>query len=269
MRSQQSRFWEAADIREFECDEIVDCDGGILAPGFIDVQINGAFGVDFSDPGTTREDVQKLAVGLLAHGVTAFCPTIVTSSPATYRAVLPTLHPWDSHSAAEGASNLGVHLEGPFINLSKKGAHAAEFVRSPVRGFRSVEEVYGDLSTTRIVTLAPELPGALDAIQGLADRGIVVSMGHSAAGVEQGDAGFVRGATLITHLFNVRRRGVECDEDGVGGGWMEMLRERRGWKVEGGRNDGGDEKGWMGRGRTEERFSRAAFETAASTSHSP
>ena len=88
---QARRFWEAATLSEFACDVIVDCGGHVLSPGFIDVQINGAYGRDFCDPRLTPADVQEVCARLLASGCTALCPTLVSSAPATYAACLATL----------------------------------------------------------------------------------------------------------------------------------------------------------------------------------
>lgn len=90
----------------------------------------------------------------MAHGVTSFCPTLVTSPTATYHQVLPKIKkkPGGSH----GASILGVHVEGPFISIDKKGAHPEQCIRDFDEGFRTVEEVYGDISNISIITLAPE-----------------------------------------------------------------------------------------------------------------
>jgi len=95
----------------------VDCGGNILAPGFIDIQINGAFGVDFSydvqDEVSGAAVLEKVGRGILAHGVTSFCPTVVTSPPSVYHQVLPQLPP--RQGGQHGATNLGIHVEGPFI----------------------------------------------------------------------------------------------------------------------------------------------------------
>ncbi|GAB0093426.1 N-acetylglucosamine-6-phosphate deacetylase [Sergentomyia squamirostris] len=179
----------------------VDCQGALIAPGFIDLQINGGYGVDFSyDVNTVREGVLKVARGLLAHGVTSFCPTLVTSPVDTYSRVLPQIQ--RTAGGTSGATILGVHLEGPFINPSKKGAHPAECIRDFPNGINSLLEVYGNLDDVSIVTLAPEKENAKEVIEELTKRGITVSLGHTMANLSQGEVACQQGASLITHLFN-------------------------------------------------------------------
>ncbi|XP_055685633.1 N-acetylglucosamine-6-phosphate deacetylase [Lutzomyia longipalpis] len=179
----------------------IDCHGALIAPGFIDLQINGGYGVDFShDVNSVQEGVSKVARGLLSHGVTSFCPTLVTSPIATYTQVLPKIP--RRAGSAEGATILGVHLEGPFINPSKKGAHPEGCIREFSRGFDSLLEVYGDLQNVSIVTIAPEKENAKEVIEELTRRGITVSLGHTMANLKEGELACQHGATLITHLFN-------------------------------------------------------------------
>lgn len=103
----------------------LDCKGLLVAPGFIDIQNNGSFGVDLSLPGLTAADVQKFRLQLCQHGVTSVCPTVVTSDPATYREVLGLIG-GAAGSAEDGVSVLGAHLEGPFIDVAKKGIRETE-----------------------------------------------------------------------------------------------------------------------------------------------
>lgn len=104
---------------------------------------------------------------------------------------------------AVGAEVLGVHVEGPFINILKYGAHKKEFLQHNCPdGIRTMEEVYGSLENVSIITVAPELPGILQTIPELVKRKIIVSAGHSMASIDQAEKATEEGVTLITHLFN-------------------------------------------------------------------
>ncbi|XP_031628897.1 N-acetylglucosamine-6-phosphate deacetylase [Contarinia nasturtii] len=179
----------------------IDCNGAIIAPGFIDIQINGGFGIDFTNNTTNVEaGIEKVAKGLLAHGVTSFCPTLVTSLPKIYHDILPRFK--KTNGGDSGANILGVHLEGPFIDRSKKGAHELECIRDFDNGISTVLETYGSLDNVAIITLAPEKQNALEVIEELTARNITVSVGHSTANLTNGEAAFKKGSKLITHLFN-------------------------------------------------------------------
>jgi N-acetylglucosamine-6-phosphate deacetylase len=175
--------------------QMIDATGLLLVPGFIDLQLNGAFGADFTaNPGA----IWPVAAGLPRYGVTSFLPTIITSPLETVRtaqAVLAQGPPPDW----QGANPLGLHLEGPFLNPAKKGAHNPVHLRPP-----SLEAIAGwsPERGVRLVTLAPELPGALALVQALAARGVVVSAGHSMATYAEARAGFEAGIRYGTHLFN-------------------------------------------------------------------
>lgn len=101
-----------------------------------------------------------------------------------------------------GAAVLGAHVEGPFINPAKKGAHPTEFMKDFSQGIQSVLDVYGSLENVAIMTIAPEIPKADEIIRKLSNMGIVMSLGHSTANLEDGERAFKSGASLITHLFN-------------------------------------------------------------------
>lgn len=157
--------------------------------------------MDFSyDIETVAEGVTKVAKGLIENGVTSFCPTLVTSPPATYRKVIPqiTRRP----GGASGAAILGVHVEGPFINPAKKGAHPLECIIDYDNGISDAEAAYGNMDNIQIITLAPEKKNGDQIIKQLVDRGITVSVGHSSANLADGEMAVQSGATLITHLFN-------------------------------------------------------------------
>ncbi|XP_028824420.1 N-acetylglucosamine-6-phosphate deacetylase isoform X1 [Denticeps clupeoides] len=180
----------------------IDCENRIIAPGFIDVQINGGYGIDFSQASDDYSlGIAMVAKKLLQHGVTSFCPTIVTSPPAIYQQVLPQIRV--QNGGPDGAGILGVHLEGPFISKEKKGAHPPQFIRSfNIGAIADLLEIYGQLDNVTMVTLAPELPNSGPVIQELARRGIIVSLGHSVANLSQAEAAVLQGSTFITHLFN-------------------------------------------------------------------
>ncbi|KAJ3119212.1 putative N-acetylglucosamine-6-phosphate deacetylase [Physocladia obscura] len=189
----------------------------IIAPGFIDAQINGYFGWDFADSERISEALDHVSKGLVKYGVTSFCPTVVTSLPDTYHKVLPTIA--EKRGPQKGqAEILGAHIEGPFISVTKKGAHNNEYIHAPVNGFQDIVQVYGKFveplshddsannnSAIKIITIAPELEGAYEAIKGIRDAWgdqIVVSIGHTEATYENAKKALECGATMVTHLFN-------------------------------------------------------------------
>jgi N-acetylglucosamine-6-phosphate deacetylase len=167
----------------------------LAVPGFVDLQVNGFGGVDFADADAV--DYRRAGEALLATGVTAFQPTLITAPEADLIAQLRAVP-----SYGLGARVLGVHLEGPFLSESHIGAHRLEARRDPDQTLLERLLAAGPVSQ---VTLAPELPGALELIAGLRDRGVVVSCGHSAATAEEAAAAFDAGATTVTHLFNAMR----------------------------------------------------------------
>ena len=177
------------------------CDAGgpdaIIIPGLVDIQLNGAFGVDFSDPAS---DLAAAALRLPSTGVTAFVPTVITAPPDRMAASITNLA---AATTVDGAARaLGIHVEGPFLAPERVGAHDPDWLRPP-----SIDEALGWLAAgpVRIVTLAPELPGATQLIKALRSRGILVALGHSDASWAEAEAAIRAGATLGTHLFNAMR----------------------------------------------------------------
>eukprot|EP01063_Lacrimia_lanifica_P039218 TRINITY_DN8566_c0_g1_i1.p1 TRINITY_DN8566_c0_g1~~TRINITY_DN8566_c0_g1_i1.p1 ORF type:complete len:695 (+),score=233.07 TRINITY_DN8566_c0_g1_i1:61-2145(+) len=210
-----ARFWEAHATEEFAAETVVDGCGAICSAGLIDIQINGAFGVDFSDVTLTTDQVNTVSQGVLSHGCTSICPTVITSAPEHYRDVLPLLGKREGGKAT-GANLLGVHLEGPFLSELKYGAHRKEYVTAPKGGFMDAVQMYSKMDSISIVTLAPELEGAKDTIRELSNRGIRCSLGHSNATLDEAEAGVAAGATLVTHLFNAMRTFSHRDPGLVG-----------------------------------------------------
>jgi len=161
------------------------------------------FSYDIKDAVTAEECLRKVGKGILAHGVTSFLPTLVTSARETYHKVLPHIGPKKGDGEI-GANRLGAHLEGPFISLKKKGAHNPDFIRDLPDGFLSLKDVYGPHfeECTRLVTLAPEKDPEASVVAACSQRGVGVSVGHSAGTLCQGEQAVRWGARLITHLFN-------------------------------------------------------------------
>jgi N-acetylglucosamine-6-phosphate deacetylase len=175
---------------------------GIAVPGFVDVHVNGIAGVDFltADADAYREAGEALA----STGVVAYQPTFVSSDEAAYEEPLRAADAARSGGAADGLPIvLGVHLEGPFLSPEWPGAHLPEHLRLP--DLILAERLVGAGPVTAM-TLAPELPGALELIDWLVARGVVVSCGHSDADAAQAHAAFDRGARAITHVHNAHRR---------------------------------------------------------------
>ncbi|EZG43336.1 N-acetylglucosamine-6-phosphate deacetylase [Gregarina niphandrodes] len=187
---------------QYTADVSIDCRGAIIAPGFIDIKLNGAMGVAFSNPETISEEKMKKVRAFLPYtGVTLFCPTVETSTKEAYGQVLPLLKKCAA-DPTEGAGILGVHLDGPFISII--GAHKKEAVRDfgETPG-ETIKEVYGnDIENVAIVTMAPELAKSSEAIRHFTRLGIKVSLGHSKADINTAEHAVRDGASMISHLFN-------------------------------------------------------------------
>ena len=172
----------------------VQATGLIAAPGFIDLQINGGFGLDLCrDPSSMWE----LGRQLPRHGVTGFLPTIITAPFEAYDAAIEALQA--RPAGYVGAEPLGLHFEGPMLNPQRRGAHCLDHLLQPG------PEVIAGWSRhvgVALVTIAPELPGAMGVIAELAQRGVVVAAGHTNATAGVAKAGLAAGMTAVTHLFN-------------------------------------------------------------------
>lgn len=168
---------------------------GIAAPGFIDLQVNGFAGVDFFS--ADAEGYRRAGEALLACGVTAYQPTFITSPEEELTAALREVPTNGGRPRI-----LGAHLEGPFIAPGRLGTHPAEDRRDPDPELLERLLAAGPVSH---LTLAPELPGALDLIDLLRQRGVTVSCGHSDATAAEAREAFARGAKTVTHIFNAMR----------------------------------------------------------------
>ncbi|KAH8808565.1 N-acetylglucosamine-6-phosphate deacetylase [Xylogone sp. PMI_703] len=206
-------------------DVTVDLHGRILSPGFIECQLNGAFGFDFS---VIPEDVQsygktlrQVNKQLVQTGVTSYLPTLTSQRKEVYQQALPFLGPSGGTRIAEdGAESLGAHCEGPFLNPTKNGIHKVDVLIAANDGFSDLEECYGasNLKSTKdpydgslrpprvkMITAAPEVGAMTSIIPEITSRGILYSVGHTEATYEQASAAVAAGAKMITHLFNAMR----------------------------------------------------------------
>jgi N-acetylglucosamine-6-phosphate deacetylase len=192
-------------------DRIIDLNGKILSPGFIDVQLNGSHELDFSVPSATyAEDLRSVNRLLIRSGVTSYMPSVTSSRPQVYPAVLPHLGPSGSARIAEdGAESLGAHVEGPFISPARNGVHNIDVLQE-AGSFADLEACYGaenlkSGSTIKKITAAPELGSMMSLIPELTSRSIIFSIGHSNACLSLGQKAVEAGATMVTHMFNAMR----------------------------------------------------------------
>lgn len=173
-----------------------------LSPGWIDLQVNGFFGVDYNDPKCTMEQIGRSIRALFATGVTRFYPTVITGSPDDMLGALRNLQ-CAKEALREGVAIDGFHVEGPHISPDDgpRGAHPRRWVRPPdLDEYHRWQDITGQ--RVRIVTLAPEWPGSLPYIEAVAGEGVVVGIGHTNATGQQIADAVSAGASLSTHLGN-------------------------------------------------------------------
>lgn len=178
--------------------EIIDAEGGYIIPGFIDLHLHGGGGFDFMD--ANSGGVIEIAKTHSYHGTTSFLPTTMTMSRDKIISSLNTIK--EVYAKGTGyAEILGVHLEGPYINKERKGAQKEDYVRGPsIEEFDEFNKASGNL--IKIVTIAPEIPDAINFIKWLREKGIIASIGHSNATYEQACCGILAGISHVTHIFN-------------------------------------------------------------------
>ena len=184
---------------------------GLAVPGFVDLQVNGFGGVDFSS--STAEEWAQAQTVLASTGVTSYVANVISTSATAMSAVLTESKHVKETSPGPGAALLGLHLEGPFLSPEKAGIHPQHFLATPSRDSLSSWLTSGPVV---MATLAPELPGALAEIEWLTQQGIIVSLGHSNSSPGEASAGFDAGATTVTHLFN-GMSGITARNPGLAG----------------------------------------------------
>lgn len=203
---------EAADAAPIEL--------GTLSPGFVDLQVNGAVGVDLAaaDAGGYASVARYLA----ANGVTSFLATFITAPIDDLVAAIESAAALGECVDAEGARMVGLHIEGPFLADAFRGAHDPVLVRDPDP--ESVDRLLQAApGLVRLITLAPERAGALEAIARITGAGAAVALGHTGADAATTVAAADAGATLVTHLFNAQR-GLHHREPGIVGAALDDQR---------------------------------------------
>ena len=165
---------------------------------FVDLQVNGHGGIDFLSARSV-EDVRSASRSLAKHGVGAYLPTLITSDFKQLARAATFIREVQESPREDEAHILGLHLEGPFISHAKCGVHPTHYISEVNLEYAERLLAVGDI---KIMTLAPELVGAIDLIKFLKDHGVVVSLGHSNATAAEAHAGFDAGASTVTHLFN-------------------------------------------------------------------
>jgi N-acetylglucosamine-6-phosphate deacetylase len=173
-----------------------------IAPGFVDLQVNGFAGVDYNSPASPAEEIARSIRAMFSTGVTRFFPTVITGSPEDMLGALRNLAR-ARETLPEGPAMEAFHVEGPHISVydGPRGAHPARWVRPPdLEEFRRWQDAAQ--GNVRLVTLSPEWPESTRYIEQLAREGVVTSIGHTRASREQIDDAVRAGATLSTHLGN-------------------------------------------------------------------
>ncbi|HAC63536.1 MAG TPA: N-acetylglucosamine-6-phosphate deacetylase [Cyanothece sp. UBA12306] len=194
-----------SDLFEQGNENIYDLEGDYLSLGGIDLQINGCLGLAFPELEEKHlNKLEEICDFLWQQGIDGFCPTIVTTSVKNIQHSLSVLRKFittQTQKTKETAQILGVHLEGPFLNPQKKGAHPSEYLLTP--SIEAIKYVFGNyIELVKIVTLAPELDPSYEVIPYLKSQQVIVSLGHSQATDQEAKKAFELGASMVTHAYN-------------------------------------------------------------------
>jgi N-acetylglucosamine-6-phosphate deacetylase len=209
----RARHYRTAQLLEITCDDGVihsvhavikgDADADWVAPAFCDIQINGCDGYSFNSPALTIDQVHHVIATCRRHGIAQLCPTLVTAPFAALAHGLTTLRQACEADADLARAIVGIHVEGPYISPEDgpRGAHPRQHVRPPSWDeFRRLQDAAA--GRIRLMTLAPELPGAIAFIAKLTEAGVIAAVGHTAASADDLRAAIDAGARLSTHLGN-------------------------------------------------------------------
>ena len=180
---------------------------------FVDLHVNGHAGVDFLTA-KNSEEIRKATRSLKIHGVGGFLASLITSEISDLSRAISMIEEVAHSQGSDEAKILGFHFEGPCLSHERRGIHSPNLLKNPEPDLISKLLAFPNV---KMITLAPELPGAIDAIKEIASAGVVASLGHTTAGREIAEAAFNAGAKTVTHLYN----GMEKD-----GGLVELVLER-------------------------------------------
>ena len=188
------------DLPEIETDSVINADGRIASPGFIDVHIQGAGGADILDG--TKGALQTISKTLSRFGVTGFLATTVVKPDQNNKHLINIVN--NIETDLGGAKILGIHLEGPFVSLKKRGGISPDSIYPPSeQSLNEILDVTG--SHLKMMTIAPEIKDNLEIIKNLRARNVIASFGHSDATYEQTKEGIRAGINHVTHIFNAMR----------------------------------------------------------------
>ena len=197
--------------------EVLDATGLYVIPGLTDIHFHGCVGYDFCDG--TKEAIEKMAEYELQNGITTICPASMTFSEEQLSAIFANAASYDGK---EGATLVGINMEGPFISMEKKGAQNGAYIHKPdAEMFLRLQDKANGL--IKLVDIAPEVEGAMECIEAIHDK-VRVSVAHTDADFEVAEEAFAKGACHVTHLYNAMRPythrapgviGAACDNQNV------------------------------------------------------
>jgi len=179
-----------------------DFPGAVLAPAYLDIHIHGGMGHDVMDP--NADGIARFEGFLAQHGVAAYLPTTVTAPEENILRALDWLAKRIEKGAAAGACPLGIHLEGPFISHARRGVHPPEYLVPPTL-YRFERYWQASRGNIKVMTIAPEVEGAMEVIAEASRRGVCCSIGHSDSDLQTARAAVAAGAHHATHTFNAMR----------------------------------------------------------------
>lgn len=182
-------------------------------PAYIDLHVNGHAGIDFLSA-KTPDEIRKATRSLKSFGIAGFLPSLITSDLSNLKRSACLINEVTKSQGDDEAQILGIHLEGPCLAVERRGIHSENLLRSPEPSL--INELLS-ISNVKMITLAPELPGGIEATRTISEAGVVVSLGHTTANRKVAEAAFDAGAKTVTHLFN----GMEKD-----GELVELVLER-------------------------------------------